>query len=79
MTTGARGDRGSCDRGYTEVRLSLEDNRSNVDTEGSSRGFDLRLRQEIDWVVGELPGSSHVVVSGAVGGVKGAMNVRREL
>lgn len=51
--------------------MSLEDNRSNVDTEGSSRGFDLRLRQKIDWVVGVLPGSRHVVVSGAVGGGEG--------
>ena len=72
MTTGARGDRGSCDRGYTEVRLSLEDNRSNVDEEGSSRGFDLRLATKrsigLCEMLGEFPGSSHVVVSGAGGG-----------
>ena len=39
MTTGARGYRGSCDRGDAEVRLSPENSRSNVGKKRSPKGF----------------------------------------
>ena len=52
MTTGARGDQGSCDGAYTEVRLSLEDSRWNVGKKGKVKslfGPSCACDKKIDW------------------------------
>ena len=89
MTTRARGYRGSCDQDDGEARLSLEDSRSNVGKEGSSRGFEekvasfargrlaLATKRRIGlYEMSDTSGSRHAVRM-AVG--RGAIDVRREL